>query len=44
MISNLTTGAGGRFTDTPAAPFVEAVAFYPGNDSFDSASAFCPSS
>jgi hypothetical protein len=43
VIDHVTTGAGGRFADVPGAPFVEAIAFYGGDDNYVSSSAFCPS-
>ncbi len=43
VIDHVTTGAGGRFSDVPGAPFVETIAYYAGDDDYVSSSAFCPS-
>ncbi|MGI8800757.1 MAG: hypothetical protein ACR2KV_01085, partial [Solirubrobacteraceae bacterium] len=42
IIHHVTTGARGRFTDAPGAPFVSAIAFFPGDDGYVAADAYCP--
>ncbi|MCA1689022.1 MAG: hypothetical protein LC720_00780 [Actinobacteria bacterium] len=43
VIHTIMTGAGGRYADAAGTPFVEAIAFYVGDDDHLSSSAFCPS-
>jgi hypothetical protein len=42
VIHQVRTKAGGRYSDAAGTPFTRAVAFFPGDDTYDAADAFCP--
>jgi hypothetical protein len=42
VIHNVTTRSGGRYSDVAGAPFVRAIAFFGGDDTYLAADAFCP--